>query len=172
MSDRDQSQNEVDEQAASPSLKEQLEAAMSERDENRDRWLRTQAEFENFRKRAAREADDARKYQAQPLASDLLPVLDNLRRAIQAGTSTSAEELLQGVQMVSKQFEEALRRHGLKPIEAVGKPLDPHLHEAITQMPSANHPPMTVLQEVESGYTLNDRVVRPSKVIVSSGPPA
>ncbi len=154
------------------SLKEQLEAARAERDELRNKWLRTEAELDNYRKRVQREAEELRKYQALPLARELLPGLDNLRRAIAAAeTSKNIEDLLQGVSMVAKQFEDILNRHSVQAIESVGEPFDPNLHEALQQVPSADHPPMTVVQELEKGYTLHDRVVRPSKVIVSSGPP-
>ncbi len=154
---------------ANASLMEQLEA---ERDELRNKWLRTEAELDNYRKRVQREAEELRKYQALPLARELLPGLDNLRRAIAAAeTSKNIEDLLQGVSMVAKQFEDILDRHSVEAIESVGAPFDPNLHEALQQVPSADHPPMTVVQELEKGYTLHDRVVRPSKVIVSSGPP-
>ncbi len=155
------------------SLKEQLEAALAERDANRDSWLRTQAELENYRKRVQREADETRQYQAMNLSRDLIPVLDNLRRALAAAEKApNVEELVRGVQMVERQFEDALGRHGVKPIEAIGKPFDPNLHQALQQLPSAEHPPMTVLNELERGYILKDRVVRPSSVIVSQAPPA
>jgi len=157
----------------SVSLREQLEAAFAERDANRDHLLRSQAELENFRKRSAKELTDAREYQSMRLVSDILPCLDNLGRAIEAAeTSKNIEELTQGIQMVSKQFDDILTAHGAKPIESVGQPFDPNCHQALTQVPSADHEPMTVLQEVERGYTLKDRVIRPSKVIVSCAPPA
>lgn len=154
------------------SLKEQLEAALAERDANRDGWLRAQAELENYRRRVQREAEEMRQYQSLPLARDLLPALDNLQRALQAAeNSKNVADLVEGVKMVAKQFDDALARHGIKPIDAAGKPFDPNLHQAIQQFPSAEHPPMTVLNEVERGFTLKDRVVRPSTVIVSQAPP-
>lgn len=169
-------QNEAPEEeraAGNPSLQEQLETATRERDELRNKWLRTEAELDNYRKRVQREAEELRRYQALPLARELLPGLDNLQRALQAAeTSKNVEDLVQGVSMVAKQFEDILARHAVEPIRAVGEPFDPNLHEALQQIPSAEHPPMTVVQELERGYTLAGRVVRPSKVIVSSGPPA
>lgn len=159
-----------EEQSSEP--QDPLEVAMTERDENHDRWLRSQAELENFRRRAQKEAEEMRRYQTLPLIRDLLPGMDNLERAVSAAeNSSNVEELLQGVRMVVQQFENTLGNHSLKPIEAIGQPFDPNLHEAIQQLPSADHPPMTVIQELERGYTLYDRVVRPSKVIVSSAPP-
>ncbi|MGE3314233.1 MAG: nucleotide exchange factor GrpE [Planctomycetaceae bacterium] len=154
------------------SLKEQLEATAAERDANRDNWLRAQAELENYRRRAQREAEEMRQYQSLPLARDLLPALDNLHRALAAAeTSQNVADLVEGIRMVAKQCDDALGKHGIKPIDAAGKPFDPNLHQAIQQLPSAEHPPMTVLNEVERGYVLKDRVVRPSVVIVSQGPP-
>ena len=154
------------------SLREQLEAAAAERDANADKALRAQAESENVRRRASKELQEQRDYQSLPIVRDLVPGLDNLQRAITAAeNSGSIEELMQGLKMVVSQFEETLSRHGAKPIECAGKPFDPNLHEALQQVPSAEHPPMTVMQEVERGYTLKDRVVRPSKVIVSCAPP-
>jgi molecular chaperone GrpE len=153
------------------SFKEQLEAAAAERDANRDNWLRAQAELENFRRRVQREAEEMRQYQSLPLARDLLPALDNLHRALAAAeTSQNISDLVEGLRMVAKQCDDALSKHGIKPIDAAGKPFDPNLHQAIQQLPSTEHPPMTVLNEVERGYLLKDRVVRPSVVIVSQSP--
>lgn len=155
------------------SLLEQLEAARAERDENHNLALRHLAELENYRKRVNREREEDARYRALPLAKDVLPALDNLRRAVQAaGASGNAEELIRGVEMVVRQFDEALARHDVKPISAEGSKFDPNRHDALTQVPSPDHEPMTVLQEVERGYTLHDRVLRPSKVIVSAAPPA
>jgi len=171
-SEQAESAENVDGTEENPSLKEQLEAAIAERDENRNRWLRTEAELDNFRKRVQRETEELRRYQALNLARDLLPGLDNLQRALQAAESSqNVEDISKGVTMVAKQFEDILSQHSVQPIAAVGEPFDPNRHEALQQVPSAEHPPMTVVQELEKGYTLHDRVVRPSKVIVSSGPP-
>lgn len=156
-----------------PSVDEQLLQLEKELDEQRDRALRAQAELENVRKRMLREADQLRQYAVGPLVSDLLPLMDNLSRAIAAGESTgNIEELLQGLQMVSQSFEETLRRYGVEKIPAVGETFDPNRHEALQQVPSPDHDPMQIVQEVETGWQLHDRVIRPSKVIVSSGPPA
>ena len=149
------------------SLEEQLQAALAERDANYDRLLRAQAEFENYRKRVQKESQEASRYQAMSMVRELLPALDNLGRAIAAADATDKEELVKGVQMVASQLDAILAGHAVEPIEAVGQPFDPNLHEAIQQLPNAEHPPMTVLDEVEKGYRLHDRVVRPSKVIVS-----
>lgn len=149
----------------------QLATVQAERDDFRERWLRAQAELENYRKRSQKELEQEKQYRSLPVARDVLPALDNLQRALQvAKTSKDVDQLLQGVQMVATQLQEALTRHAVVPIEAVGKPFDPNQHEAIQQAPSKDHPPMTILHEVERGYQMYDRVVRPSKVIVSVAP--
>lgn len=161
------------EEGGSASLEEQLAATRLERDENRDRYLRAQAELENFKRRTQRELSEERRYAALPIVRDVLPVIDNFQRALEAARNTSqVADLIAGLEMVIQQLEETLRRYGTTPIAAHGEPFDPNVHEAVQQLPSAEHPPMTVLQEVERGYTLHDRVVRPSKVIVSTAPPA
>ena len=145
-------------------LQEELAAAQ-------DRELRAHAELENFRKRMYRQMEDDRKYAASPLACDLLPVVDNLERAIQAANKTgNAAGLLEGVQLVTQQFQRVLEAHHCKRIAAKGQPFDPGLHQAISQQPSDQQPAGTVLQEAQVGYQLHDRVIRPSLVLVSSGP--
>lgn len=154
------------------SLDEQLKAAILERDAILDKCRRAQAELENYRRRVQKEREQERRYQALPVIRDFLPGLDNLARAIEAAeNSGNVDELAKGVGMVAKQFEDVLARHLVLPIEPTGKPFDPHMHEAVQQLPSADHEPMTVLQEIQRGYILHDRVVRPSTVIVSSAPP-
>lgn len=158
--------------AESAPTEDAVELAHRERDEYHERWVRSQAELENFRKRAQREMEEMRRYQALPVVRDLLPGLDNLERAVSAAaTSSSVEDLVAGIRMVQQQFEAAFADHGAKPIPAAGEPFDPNLHEAIQQMPSNEHPPMTVIQELEKGYAIGDRVIRPSKVIVSVAGP-
>lgn len=140
-----------------------------ERDQFRDQFLRTAAEMDNFRKRVNRERDEERKYASFRLISDLLPALDNLQRAIDSAAAMEATQgLLQGVQMVLKQFEEILTRNGAQPIEAQGLPFDPNFHEALQQRPNDTVPPMTVIEVLERGVKMHDRVIRPSKVIVST----
>lgn len=146
-----------------------LAALAAERDDYKDKWARARADLDNYRRRVQREMDEDRKYSALPLLKAVLPGLDNLQRAVQAAaTSRNADELITGVEMVTRQFDTALAAVGVTPIAAVGQPFDPNRHEAIAQQPSADHPPMTVLMEVERGYVLHDRVVRPTKVVVSA----
>lgn len=154
--------------ADQPTLAEQLQAAVAERDQFKDKCARAMADLDNFRKRIYREMDDERKYQSVPLLKSLLPVFDGLDRAVSAAAqSKNFDDLLNGVQLTIRQIETALAAQGAKPIVALGQPFDPNVHEAISQAPSADHPPMTVLQDVERGYQVHDRVIRPSKVIVS-----
>ena len=150
------------------SLVDQLAAAQAERDENYQKYVRALADMDTYRRRVMKEREDDRRFAPLALVKDLLPNLDNLRRAIDAAKSASSiEDLSRGVDMVLKQVDETLAKHGASPIASVGQPFDPNRHEAVAQAPSADHPPMTVLQEFERGYVLHDRVIRPSKVLVS-----
>ena len=127
------------------------------------------ADLDNYRKRAAKDLEQERLYRALPLARDLLPALDNLRRALDAAKSApDAAQLAQGVQLVLQQMENTFATHSIKPIPAEGQPFDPNLHQAIQQVPSEQHPPGTVVTEYQKGYTLHDRVIRPSTVVVAA----
>ena len=170
---------EVDSQAeaigealAELSLDEQLEATRAERDENFQKWQRALADLDNFRRRSQREMGEARTYQALPLARDLLPGLDNLQRAIQAAEANeAAADLVAGVRMVVEQVVGVLAQHGVEPIPVVGEVFDPAVHEAIQQVASDEHEPMTVIEEGEAGFRLGERLVRPAKVIVAMAAP-
>lgn len=136
-----------------------------------ERVLRAHAELENYRKRANRLLEEERKYAPLPLIRDLLPILDNLERAIQSASQDGgAAGLLEGVRMVAQQVTVVLERHHCQRIEAQGTVFDPHMHEAIAQFPSEQVPPGTVIEVTLPGYRLHDRVVRPSQVLVSSRP--
>ena len=133
--------------------------------------LKGQAEFENFRKRMRREMEEDSRYAALPLISELLPVIDNLERATQAAEQTgNAGPLLDGVHMVISQFDAALAKSGCQKIEALGQEFDPHVHMALRQEPSPEHPAGHVCRVLQSGYKLHDRVIRPAQVFVSTGP--
>ncbi len=152
------------------SASEQIEQLKQERDELRDQALRARAEFANYQKRAKQQADADRVYAIGSLAKDLLDPLDNLDRAIEALRTKGAEGITAGLDMVQKQLHEIMARHGIEPIVAHGQPFDPNLHEAILQQPSGEHPEGTVVGEMSKGYTIRDRVLRPSKVAVSVRP--
>ena len=137
-----------------------------------ERALRAQAELENFRKRIYRDTDQQLKFATVGLLKDILEVSDNLARALDAASSSEASSgVAQGIKMVQSQLLTVLGKHNCQPIESMGKPFDPNFHEALPQMPSAEHPAGTIVQELRKGYMLHDRVVRPSQVILSSGAP-
>jgi molecular chaperone GrpE len=152
------------------SASEQIVLLKQERDELRDQALRARAEFANYQKRAKQQADADRVYAVGSLAKDLLDPLDNLDRAIEALRVNGALGITAGLDMVQKQLHEIMARHGVEPIPAQGHPFDPNLHEAILQQPSLEHPEGTVVAEMSKGYTIRDRVLRPSKVAVSVKP--
>jgi molecular chaperone GrpE len=133
--------------------------------------LRARAEMENFRKRMQRDLEQQVKYANLPLMKDLLEVLDNLQRALDAANSDdpATQGLRDGVAMVSRQMTDVLAKYGCHKIEAMGLPFDPNVHEAISQMPSDDYQAGHVMHEAAEGYQLHDRVVRPSHVVVSSG---
>ena len=148
---------------------ERLRKTAAEAEQFLDLAARTRAEFENYQKRIQREREQERKYAFGPLALDLLPILDNLERAAgSAKQSGDTGPLAQGVSMVITQFLDLLRRHGITRIDALNKPFDPNVHQAIMQTPSPDVEPNTVLQVIEQGYLNQDRVLRPAKVIVST----
>jgi molecular chaperone GrpE len=138
--------------------------------ETQDKLLRTQAELENYRKRARRELEDERRFAEIHLVRDLLPIVDDLSRAIEAAEKNAdAGKLLEGFKMMQKQFEQVFAQHHCKLItaEVVGEPFDPNRHEAILQKPSEEHEEHTVLGVTRPGLELHDRIVRPAQVIVS-----
>jgi molecular chaperone GrpE len=147
-------------------LRNQLAAA-------EDRVLRAHAELDNYRKRANRLLQEETKYAPLPLVRDLLPIIDNLDRAIQAADQNGGSAaLLEGVKMVAQLLRAVLERHGCRRIEALGSAFDPHLHEAIAQVPNQQLPPGTVAEVALTGYQLHERVVRPAQVLVTTRPPA
>ncbi len=140
-------------------------------DEAEKRAIRFQADLENYRKRSQREAEDLARYATAPLLNGLLDVLDNLDRALEAANSDeNAGALKQGVEMVAAQLMETLQGHGCQRIQTVGRPFDPKLHEAIQMQPDDQIPANHVMLEVQPGYLLHDRVLRPAKVMISTGP--
>jgi molecular chaperone GrpE len=148
----------------------ELEALVRERDSFREQLLRARAEFDNYRKRTARDIERIRKSAAEGLIADLLPVLDHLDLALKHAGDESGG-LAEGVDMVRKQLLETLGRHGLEPIDADGHPFDPHVHEALMQREDTSVPAQTVVEEFQRGYALAGQVLRPAKVVVSTGGP-
>jgi molecular chaperone GrpE len=150
---------------------QEMELVRTELVEARDKMLRAQAELDNYRKRARRELEDERRYAEIDLIRDLLPVLDNISRAVDAAEKKAdAASLLEGFKLVRQQLGSVLDKHHCKVIEAEGKPFDPAHHEAVMQQPNPDKPENTVTMVVQTGYQLYDRVVRPAQVIVSKKP--
>lgn len=154
--------------AAEPS---DLDKARAEAARLKDQLLRTAADFENFRKRARREAEDARARGRDETLAEVLPVFDNLARAAQAASSSTDVGAIQsGIQLVLGQLDGALGRVGVTPVEAVGKLFDPTRHDAIQQVERADVPPGTVVEEVQRGYLNGERLVRAALVVVARAP--
>lgn len=147
---------------------ERLRTAASEADK---RVLMAQAEAENFRKRMRRDFEDQLTYASVPLVADILEVRDNLLRALEAAENASdSTGLSEGVAMVAKQLDDTLAKYAVREIPAEGELFDPNFHEAISQMPSETHPSGTVAHVALTGFQMHDRVIRPSQVVVSTGP--
>jgi molecular chaperone GrpE len=130
-----------------------------------DRWVRAVADLENYKKRAIKERDEIQRFGVERLVKDLLPVLDNLDRALAA--ATPGDTLVEGVKLVRASFEQVLARHGVQGFSAMGQPFDPARHEALMQVPSGEAAPGTVVLEHARGFTLHDRLVRPAMVGVA-----
>jgi molecular chaperone GrpE len=157
---------------AEPTPEALLADAEARAGQHRADFLRAIAELENFRKRSAREVDMARQYGVERFAADLLPVADSLALALESAASADAATLAQGQEATRRLLLKAFERAGLKPVDPIGQPFDPGLHEAMAMQPSAEHPPHTVLQVVQQGWVLNGRLLRPARVIVSEAMPA
>jgi len=152
-------------------LRQQLAAKEQEAKENYDRYVRQIAEAENFKKRNARERDDAIRYANEMLLKDLLPIIDNLERAIaHAASGENGKPLVEGVEMVLKGFLDVLSKFGVSQIIAVGQPFDPSKHEAIAQVVSDSHDPNVVIEELHRGYMFRDRLLRAALVSVAKAP--
>jgi molecular chaperone GrpE len=146
----------------------QLEELRKQADENYQRYLRTQADFDNFRRRARQEKEDYIKYASLKLIEQLLPVVDNFGRALAASKDNrDFDALLKGLDMTYRQLDQVLVQEGLTPIEAVGQPFNPELHQAVMQVESEEHGEGIVVEELQKGYMLKDKVIRPAMVKVS-----
>jgi molecular chaperone GrpE len=159
------------------SLKAQLELSqtkgremMDKLKEEHERLLRTAADLENYKKRAAKEREETLKFGNEKLLKDILPAVDNLDRALAA--APEGDKLTEGVRLVRATLEQALARHGVKGFSAMGQPFDPAQHEALMQVPTADQPPGVVVLEHARGWRLNDRLLRPAMVGVSVAAPA
>jgi molecular chaperone GrpE len=151
------------------SLEAKIATLEKEKKENWERYLRAAADLENFRKRQRRELDDARFEARSKVLKEMLPVLDNLERAIEHAAQAGQSPIIEGVQLVLRQFTSAFERLDVTPIEAAGQPFDPNLHEAISQAES-DQPPGTVVQVLQRGYRSAERLLRPALVVVAKAP--
>ena len=146
-----------------------LEALRREADEHRDRYVRAVAELDNFRKRSAREIEAARKFGAEKLAQSILPVRDSLEAGLAAAEKAGHSALLDGQRATLRLLDEALTASGVREINPAGEPFDPNKHEALSLVPAPGVAPDTVLEVVQKGYELNDRLLRAAKVLVARG---
>jgi molecular chaperone GrpE len=159
--------NDQDPQQQDEPQPDPLEELRRERDALQDRLLRTAAEFDNYRKRMDRERRDLAEYAAADAIKDVLPIIDNLERALQA--SASDDPLRKGVELIHKQMLEMLRKRGVTPIEALGADFDPNVHEAVTHEESDQHREGEVMEELQRGYKVGERLLRPAMVKVAKG---
>lgn len=148
-------------------LEEKMKQLREENEQLNDRLLRLQAEYDNFRKRTEKERIAERKYKVQDLAVDLLPVIDNFERALQTEVTDENKAFREGVQMVYDQFIEALKSHGIEAMEVVNEPFDPNYHHAVMQEENDAIEPNTVTEELQKGFLLKDKVIRPAMVKVN-----
>jgi molecular chaperone GrpE len=143
-------------------------ALQQQADENHNRYLRAQADFDNFRRRTLKEKEELTQYASLKLVGQLLPVLDNFQRALQTGSEgAESGSFAKGVDMIYRQLSQVLEAEGLKPMEVVGQPFDPELHQAIMQVESEEYEAGTVVEVIQPGYRLKDKVIRPAMVKVS-----
>jgi molecular chaperone GrpE len=153
---------------ASEAPADPLEAARAEAQKNRDQLLRVAADFDNYKKRARREIADAVKIAREDLLRDLLPVFDNLERAsAHAGTATDTKALADGISMVQRQFVDVLGKLGIERVASAGQPFDPAVHEAVQHLETDEFAPGVVASELQAGYRMGDRVLRPALVVVA-----
>jgi len=152
-------------------LEVELDTARNEARLNHERWIRERADLENVKKRTARERGEAVRYGNEALIRDLLPVLDNLERAIRhAEGGGDGQSLVEGVALVFKAFQDVLERHGVTRVESQGMRFDPTHHEAVAHLESDEHEPSAVMEEHQAGYRLHDRLLRPALVTVAKAP--
>jgi len=159
-------------QDAVAQLQAQIDALTAEKASLYDKLVRRQAEFENYRKRVERERSELYQHGRDDVLLQFLPVVDNFERALSSLETSEgdAEALRHGVELIHKQFKDALSKFGLEAVDAVGQTFDPHVHEAVTTEATDKHKENTVIQEFERGYRIGDRLLRPSKVKVASSP--
>jgi len=150
-------------------LEKDLQKTKNELAEQKDSFVRLQAETDNFRKRLSREKDEFSQYANERLFKELIPIFDNLERALE-DPSNDTKSLKEGLEMILKQFSAFLEKEKVEPIKAIGEKFDPMVHEALTSEESNDHEENTIISEFVKGYTINNRVLRPSQVVISKKP--
>jgi molecular chaperone GrpE len=150
-------------------LEKDLLDAKNELTEQKDKFVRLQAETDNFRKRLSREKEEFSQYANERLFKELLPIFDNFERAL-GDPSNDIKSLKEGLEMILKQFSSFLEKEKVEPIEAIGKKFDPMIHEVLTSEESSEHEENTIISQFVKGYTINNRVIRPSQVVISKKP--
>lgn len=166
--DATSSAESVDAEVVQPGTAGELEKLRRTAEENYTKFLRTQADFDNFRRRTRTEKEEMAKYASSKVIEALLPTLDNLERAVSSSkTSSDLEALQKGVEMVLRQFTQVLQSEGLQAVETVGKPFDPMIHQAVMQVNDDSQEDGIVVEELQKGYQLKDKVIRPAMVKVN-----
>ncbi|MBA2173542.1 nucleotide exchange factor GrpE [Halobacillus locisalis] len=161
-------QQEQEAEIIEEEVQSEEEQLRKERDDLNNRLLRLQADYDNFRRRTQKEKEADRKYRSQSLVEELVPVLDNFHRALQVEVDgESAQKFADGMKMVYDQFQAALDKEGVEEIPAQGEPFDPNLHQAVMQVEDENYDSNIVVEELQKGYRLKDRVIRPAMVKVN-----
>jgi len=177
VADKNQEQNvsDVEENLPATTPDAQIAALSAERDqlatekaELTDRLLRTMADFENFRRRADRDRSDFIQYASMEMVRDLIPILEDFRRAMKA--ETADKEYAKGIELIYQRLSETLKKAGLEPIEAAGKPFDPNVHQAVDRAETDEWPDQTVMEEYQSGYNFKGKLLRPAMVKVAVKP--
>ncbi|MCH7760320.1 nucleotide exchange factor GrpE [candidate division TA06 bacterium] len=151
-------------------LREELEKTKTEVKENYDKYLRAMADLDNYRKRVRKETGEVTQSAKRGLILDILPVLDNFKRALNSDHFSKEDNFHRGIEMIYHQFMGVLVEEGLREVKALGEPFDPAIHEAVTTEVSQDHPPDTVIEELETGYLLGEKLIRPARVKVTKSP--
>jgi molecular chaperone GrpE len=165
----------IEQAPPAPTPEERIAALESEKGELKDRMLRIAADFDNWKKRSRKEITDAEARAKETVLRDFLEIIDNLERATGSwgqGKEIDAKSIKEGVELVLRQFRTKLERYQVKAVESVGKPFDPRFHEAISQAPSAEATAGSVLHELQKGYVVGEKLLRPAMVVVAAAPPA
>ncbi|MFC4618045.1 nucleotide exchange factor GrpE [Camelliibacillus cellulosilyticus] len=166
--DEENEAGEVENGSDNKDQEEKIAALEKDIQDLTNRLLRVQADYDNFRRRTREEREKERQYRAQSIVEDLLPVLDNFNRALDTkAENEESRAIIKGMEMVFRQFQDALIKEGVKEIAALGEPFDPNKHQAVMQVESDDHESNTVVEVLQAGYELNGRVIRPSMVKVS-----